>query len=86
MALHKHFREYTDEEITKIKKDICAKHKCPYLNSISHVKIATKKSLLNKCCFYTVYSGHSRGCMPDECEHWKDKNVRKTRFNEDYIY
>lgn len=85
MALHENFRDYTEKEITRIKKRVCIKHNCPYLNSISHVSKATEKSLLNKCCFYAVYAEHSRGCMPDECTHWKDKNVKKTRFNSDYI-
>lgn len=30
MALHKHFYEYTEEEILRIKKKNCAKHVCPY--------------------------------------------------------
>ena len=31
MALHENFREYTKEEIDKVKLNVCIKHNCPYL-------------------------------------------------------
>lgn len=94
MALHEHFREYTREEIVEIKQKVCLKHKCPYLQKINdYLGKGTGPS--NNICNYIGKTGHMRGCMPDECKHWKDKNVPKRDSkafthddgtNNDYIF
>lgn len=74
MALHKRFSEYTKEEIVKIKESVCMKHKCPYLGRLVMCNAYNKKdsSTANKTCNYLLYTGKMRGCMPDECTHYKD--------------
>ena len=80
MALHERFNEYTEEEILKIKKKNCIKHACPYFGAViglSKKNKANPNCLYNKSCNYILLAGHTRGCMPDECTHWKDENVPK---------
>lgn len=81
MALHEHFREYTPEEIIEIKKKVCIKNKCPYMantTSVGSVRKASKTTIIsNKCCMYILWAGKSRGCMPDECKHYMDKDVKR---------
>ncbi len=67
MALHEEFREYTKEEIADIKRKVCANTK------------AAKTDYINKVRNYILHTGNMRGCMPDECKHWKEKNVKKKR-------
>lgn len=79
MALHEHFREYTLKEINQIKKDVCVKNKCPYLGVVWNNPNKKKGDIdyANKCCNYILYKGYRRDCMPDECTHYLDKNVKK---------
>lgn len=60
---HDRFGEYTEDEINEVKKEICIKHKCPYLKDFS--------------CAYVLLTGKCRNCMPVDCTHYKDKNVKK---------
>lgn len=80
MALHKHFREYTAGEIARIKEETCVKHKCPYLGRLFTCNAYNHKdsSMSNKTCNYCLYTGKVRGCMPDECTHYKD-NVNQLK-------
>ena len=75
MGLHERFREYTKEELVSIKEKVCLKHGCPYLGKINDS--IGKSGAMNNICNYICYTGHMRGCMPDDCKHWKDKNVTK---------
>ncbi len=79
MALHENFRDYTKEEIYKIKKDICLKHKCRYLSRVSdYSSVAT---VSNNFCSYLEWTGHMRDCMPDECTHYLDEgSTKKGKF------
>lgn len=80
MALHEEFRQYTKEEIAGIKRKVCAKHNCIYFSSLHDANTkAAKDGYTNKVCNYILHTGHMRGCMPDECKHWKEKNVKKKR-------
>lgn len=76
MALHENFREYTKEEIADIKQNVCLKHKCPYLQKINDYS-GKSMGVGNNICDYIGKTGHMRGSMPDDCKHWKDKNVNK---------
>ncbi len=76
MALHENYREYTSDELKAIKKEVCEKHKCPYMKVV-HDNGMNPKFSVKHSCDYILYTGKSRGCMPDECEHWKDENVGK---------
>ncbi len=85
MALHENFRDYTKEEVKGIMLNHCIKHKCPYLRCLTGQTTNPRypgEVFVNKCCMYIDLAGHSRGCMPDECEHWKDKNVPKRSKND----
>ena len=92
MALHERFSDYTVDEISKIKRDICLKHKCPYLGSVSNLK--SQIPITGRCCNYFLFTGKMRGCMPDECMHYNDTDVKHKRFVEndiplkkkDYVY
>ena len=81
MALHEHFREYTNDEITNIIIKHCQAHKCPYLRvvtgALKNNSRNAKLNAANKCCMYIDVTGKMRGCMPDECTHYLDKGVRK---------
>ena len=81
--LHEHFREYTAEELLRIKHNHCVAHKCPYLSKISWASkhrgtVGSNKQLM---CNYILVAGHSRGCMPDVCAHWADKGVKAMPSN-----
>lgn len=86
MALHERFEEYTKEEIKTILKENCMAHNCPYLCGLNTArdKRRAKEVLINKCCMYLVRAHKMRDCMPDECEHWKDKNVKKEKDENEY--
>lgn len=60
---HDRFGEYTEDEINEVKEEICIKHKCPYLKDF--------------ICAYALLTGKCRNCMPVDCTHYKDKNVKK---------
>lgn len=77
MPLHEKWNLYTKKEISNIKKNNCAKHECPYLGRISTLQM--KGQYANMCCNYIEYTGHSRGCFPEDCTHWKDKDVPKRK-------
>ena len=79
MALHEHFREYTNDEIFDIKKKVCMKHKCRYLSRVSDY--SARAVVENNYCSYLEYTGHRRDCMPDECKHYLDKQpIKKGQF------
>ena len=83
MALHERFSEYTKEEVEQLKKDVCIKNKCPYLGLIHDSgTVNQKNSPNNKTCNYILFTGHMRNCMPDECTHYLDTDVKKKRFND----
>lgn len=94
MALHEHFREYTAKELTRIKEKVCIAHKCPYMSRIWNGQKGAQISTINRTCNYIDMTGKMRGCMPDECKHWKDKNVKHKRISDndipikkkDYVY
>lgn len=83
IALHKHFSQYTAEEIKNIKDKVCVKHKCPYLTSFTTCNDRNgKQSSVYKACNYILFTGMQRDCMPDECRHYLDKNVpKKPKFS-----
>lgn len=80
---HENFREYSLEEIAKVKKEVCKKHKCPYMkltHSSGYLKKVEYSAFNNACntyCDYLCMTGKRRDCMPDKCTHYKDKNVKK---------
>lgn len=69
--LHENFREYTAAELNKIKVEICIRHKCPYASNVAAAS--------STVCNYILIEQHSRGCMPDVCEYWKNKDVKKRK-------
>lgn len=75
MGMHEHFSEYTEEELKEIKLKVCTKHKCPYMSFVANTNKNT--AAINKCCNYILYTGKMRGCMPDDCKHYLDKNVKR---------
>ena len=77
--LHEHFAEYTVEEIERIRQEVCVAHKCPYLSTVkgSTRGFNAHASSGQKCCNYILIAEHMRNCMPDVCEHYKDKQVKK---------
>ena len=32
-----------------------------------------------RCCYYMVITGHSRGCPPDQCDKYKTVRRRRTK-------
>lgn len=74
MPLHDNFKDYNKHEIELIKQRTCMKHKCPYLGRLFSCNAYNGKdsSSVNKTCNYLLYTGKMRGCMPDECTHYKD--------------
>ena len=87
MALHEHFRDYTNEEILQIKKDVCMKNNCPYLGQVGVTQPGGGKgfALNGKCCNYIMYTGKMRGCMPDDCKHYLDEGAKKKRIKNDKL-
>ena len=85
--LHDRFCEYTEDELARIKDEVCLAHNCPYLSTM---KVSAKKKgiarrgTVAKICNYLIMTQHSRGCMPDVCEYWKDREgdkFKKKKFN-----
>lgn len=62
----KTWSDYSNAEIQQIKKERCAN--CPYNGRTQ----ADVRSGYNLYCNYIEIVGHSRGCLPDRCEHYKD--------------
>lgn len=80
MSLHENFRDYTKQEISDIKAEVCIAHKCPYLSVLHDNNIKSNKSTkyaYRRVCDYILFTGKQRDCMPDECIHWNDKDVPK---------
>ena len=90
MAIHEKFSQYKKEEIDVIKQRVCIEHKCPYLGRLFMCNAYNKKdnSAANKTCNYLLYTGKMRGCMPDECTHYKDdvSPVKMLRKKQDLQY
>lgn len=62
--LHKHWREYTPEEIRKIKQKKCIK--CRY--STQDGTDPSNKDVINRLtCQYIVMEGHKRPWRPEDC-------------------
>lgn len=72
---NKRWKDYTAEDIRDIVKERCLK--CPYSSRTQWKNFG----LASVYCDYLSIMGHSRGCMPYECEHYKDdaKPVQKTK-------
>ena len=64
---YKPWREMTEQEIYKLKKDQCCK--CYYSYGMNAGKAGG-------ICDYLCMVGHSRGCSPMEC---KDKGIFKPK-------
>ena len=71
---HDRFGEYTEDEINEVKEEICMKYKCPYLKDLTKQKY---KAGSTTHCAYALLAGKCRNCMPVDCTHYKDKNVKK---------
>lgn len=62
----KTWSDYTAEEINKIKEERCVN--CPYVGHMDF-NYQTGKGL---SCDFLGITHHVRGCLPDQCEHYKD--------------
>lgn len=82
-SLPDNFGQRSVDQVNKVKRNVCIKHNCPYLTCTddghSNYKPNTKAWLNNKCCNFSLITGHSRGCNPEDCKHWQDKNVKKRK-------
>ena len=74
---HERFKDYSEAEIIEIKRKVCMDHKCPYLSNFRLTSLINKDNPTSKSCNYIAITGHMRGCMPDECTHYLDQNVKK---------
>lgn len=79
MAKHKNWKDYTDKEIRNIIEEKCKK--CPYASGKAYLKADGVSAIT---CDYIGVTGHSRGCKPDECEHYLDDPKRVKEIREDY--
>ena len=76
LARHDNFKEYTKKELNDVKRNVCIANKCPYMKKM--VVQARSNDNANGCyCDYISMTGHSRGCLPIDCTHYKDENVKK---------
>lgn len=66
--LHELWRDYTEEEINRIKKKVCIDHKCPYQKYFS----SNSHAVDNSYCDYLCMTGHIPP-RAEVCEHWKDE-------------
>ena len=74
--LHDRFKDYTAQELAEIKMNNCIAHKCPYLSKVHwSQKHGGGGAAFHSMCNYIIITEHSRDCMPDVCEHWKDTNI-----------
>lgn len=62
------------EEINRVKKEHCQKHKCPYLKKSLSCNVMYVKGAC--FCDYLCMTGHMRGCAPEDCTHWKDEVIK----------
>ena len=89
-SLHEHWREYTQEEINQIKRDVCMAHKCPYISKINwHIGKQGAQhngSMVQYTCNYILIQQRSRDCMPDVCEYWKDKKVKRLKADNQHLF
>lgn len=81
MPLHERWALYPRKEINAIKEKVCIKHKCPYTKKINDYT-GHSTSINYIFCDYLAYTGHSRGCLPEECTHWQDTGVPKRHKRE----
>lgn len=87
---HEHWRDFTTEEVNKIKDDKCVS--CPYFimrkaGVKPHVKSTRKMDYSNSYCNYLEYTGKIRDQRPDKCTHYKDNvKVSWEHRNYDTVY
>lgn len=67
----KPWRQMTEEDIRKIKKEKCKFCKYSSRNS------ADATSEYNITCAYIDKTGHSRGCRPDMCDKFERRRRKK---------
>lgn len=65
--LHKNWKDYTDEEICEVSIKKCAK--CKY-GLKDGQRIYKNKPVY--ICDYLKFTGHMRGCRPEDCEYYKE--------------
>ena len=63
--LHKYFREYTEKEITEIKKNHCAG--CPHYGYSRDKKQYQDDKLHSRDCEFLEHEGHRRIIRPEFC-------------------
>lgn len=85
---HENFRDYTKSEIDEVKKHVCVAHNCPYKRTMHQFTGRQKDNVTQVFCDYISLTGHSRGCLPVDCTHYNDTNVRKKSLpmEGEYIY
>lgn len=72
----KKWREYTPEEVLKLKREQCSK--CAYFSNIA----GGADDMARSYCSYIFQNGHSRGCSPFECREigiFKPKTGRRRK-------
>lgn len=71
----KKWRDYTAKDVQDIVKERCMN--CPYSSRTQWKNFG----LASVYCDYLSIVGHSRGCMPYECEHYKDdtEHIKKVK-------
>ena len=74
MPAHKAWREYNKKEIQKIIDTKCSK--CPYAGTVG-ASSGTPKII----CDYLSITKKMRGCYPEDCTHYLDKDVYKPKPN-----
>ena len=76
---HDHWREYTDAEIGKVKREHCVK--CLYSSYNGKKTGEQKKHFASMTCDYGLYEGNPylQRPRPDECPYWKHKKTGKRR-------
>lgn len=52
----------------------CIDHKCPYVRAIAEGNYQYSKG--GCFCDYISIAKHRRGCLPSECNHWKDEVIK----------
>lgn len=84
MALHESWIEYSTKEINDIKKKHCSKckyskrfgaHNTGTTNSEDLIKNPNGRAMIapgQLYCDYLMTAGHSRGCRPEDCKHYKE--------------
>lgn len=83
--LHERWRDYTEEEINDIKRNVCIAHECPYFSALFDGQGTSKEDIARtpggRYCDYICLTGKPRGCMPDQCTKWKDRDRVVKRQN-----